>query len=59
MLYIVQRTDVEVFAPAKQIDADYARLLKTAFDSGVEIIVLQVEVTPEGIYLKKNLPVEI
>ena len=59
MLYIVQRTDVEVFAPAKQIDADYARLLKTAFDSGVEIIVLQVEVTPDGIYLKKTLPVEI
>lgn len=59
MLYIVQRTDVEIFAPAAIIDPEYARLLKTAADAGVEVIVLQVEVTPEGIYMKKNLPVEI
>jgi len=59
MLYIVQRTDVEIFAPAKEIDPDYAKVLKQAVDSGVEVVVLQVEVTPEGIYLKKEIPVEI
>jgi len=59
MLYIVQRTDVEVFAPAREIDPEYARVLKHAVNAGVEVIVLQVEVTPEGIYLKKKLPVEI
>jgi len=59
MLYIVQRTDVEVFAPARVIDPEYARVLKQAVNAGVEVIVLQVEVTPEGIYLKKKLPVEI
>jgi len=59
MLYIVQRTDVEVFAPAREIDPEYAKVLKQAVNAGVEVIVLQVEVTPEGIYLKKKLPVEI
>jgi sugar fermentation stimulation protein A len=59
MLYIVQRTDVEVFAPAIEIDPEYAKVLKQAVNAGVEVIVLQVEVTPEGIYLKKKLPVEI
>jgi len=59
MLYIVQRTDVEVFAPAREIDPEYARVLKQAVNAGVEVFVLQVEVTPEGIYLKKKLPVEI
>ena len=59
MLYIVQRTDVEVFAPAIEIDPEYAKVLKQAVNVGVEVIVLQVEVTPEGIYLKKKLPVEI
>lgn len=59
MLYIVQRTDVEIFAPAIEIDPDYAKVLKQAVNAGVEVIVLQVEVTPEGIYLKKKLPVEI
>ena len=59
MLYIVQRTDVEIFAPAIEIDPEYAKCLKQAVNAGVEVIVLQVEVTPEGIYLKKKLPVEI
>jgi sugar fermentation stimulation protein A len=59
MLYIVQRTDVEVFAPATEIDPEYAKALKQAVEKGVEVIVMQVEVTPEGIYLKKKLPVEI
>jgi len=59
MLYIVQRTDVEIFAPAKEIDPGYAKALKLAVNAGVEVIVMQVEVTPEGIYLKKKLPVEI
>lgn len=59
MLYIVQRTDVEVFAPAIEIDPEYAKCLNQAVNAGVEVIVLQVEVTPEGIYIKKKLPVEI
>jgi sugar fermentation stimulation protein A len=59
MLYIVQRTDVEIFAPAIEIDPEYAKALKLAVDAGVEVIVIQVEVTPEGIYMKKKLPVEI
>jgi len=59
MLYIVQRTDVEVFAPAIDIDQEYAKGLKQAVNAGVEVIVFQVEVTPEEIYIKKKLPVEI
>lgn len=59
MLYIVQRTDVEVFAPAKEIDPDYAKILKQAVDAGVEVIVMHAEVSPGKIELTKKLPVEI
>lgn len=59
MLYIIQRSDVEVFAPAEEIDPDYAKLLKEAIRGGVEVIVMQAEVTPERIELKKKLPFEI
>lgn len=59
MLYIVQRTDVEVFAAAIDIDPEYAKVLKQAVKAGVEVIVLQVKVTPEGIFIKKKMPVEI
>lgn len=59
MLYIVQRSDVEVFAPAKEIDPDYAKALKNAMEEGVEVIVMQAKVTPESIKLVQQLPVEI
>lgn len=59
MLYIIQRMDVEVFAPAKEIDLEYARILKQAVVSGVEVIVMQAVVSPEGIELIQKLPVEI
>jgi len=56
MLYIIQRTDVELFAPAMEIDPDYAKALKVAMKAGVEVIPMQALVTPEEIRLTKKLP---
>ncbi|MFO7830142.1 MAG: DNA/RNA nuclease SfsA, partial [Bacteroidales bacterium] len=49
MLYIIQRMDVEIFAPATDIDPEYAKTLKKAYENGVEIIPLQAKVTPSNI----------
>lgn len=59
MLYIIQRSDVEVFAPANEIDPDYAKALKLALNFGVEVIVMQAKVTPEEIKLVRKIPAEI
>lgn len=59
MLYIIQRTDVDTFAPAKEIDPEYAKALKIAYNNGVEIIPMQVLVTPENIELLKEIPFEL
>lgn len=59
MLYIVQRSDVDIFAPAIAIDPDYAQALKTAVQAGVEVLVMQAEVTPLEIRLVRPLPLEI
>ncbi len=59
MLYIVQRSDVAIFAPAAAIDEKYAKLLKEAVEAGVEVIAIQAKVTPEKIELIKKLPFEI
>jgi sugar fermentation stimulation protein A len=59
MLYVIQRTDVEVFAPAKTIDPDYAKTLKLAVEAGVEVIAMQAKVTPEKIELTTKLPIEL
>ncbi|MDG5815141.1 DNA/RNA nuclease SfsA [Chitinispirillales bacterium ANBcel5] len=49
MLYIIQRCDVKLFTPAFSIDPVYAEKLRLAIEHGVEIIPLQVKVTPTGI----------
>jgi sugar fermentation stimulation protein A len=59
MLYVIQRMDVDIFAPAKNIDPEYAKTLKKAFDKGVEIIPIQAKVSPEKIELIKELPFEL
>lgn len=59
MLYVIQRSDVEIFAPANAIDPNYAKLLKEAVNAGVEVIPMQARVTPEKIELTKQLPFEI
>ncbi len=59
MVYVIQRTDVTEFAPAKQIDPKYAQALKEVFNVGVEIIPLQVLVTPEEIKIHKIIPFQL
>ena len=59
MLYIIQRSDVEVFAPAWEIDPVYSETLKHAVNSGVEVIPVMAKVTPETIELGKILPYKI
>jgi sugar fermentation stimulation protein A len=59
MLYVIQRMDVDTFAPAKKIDPEYAKTLKKAYEKGVEIIPVQAKVTPEKIEFIKELPFEL
>lgn len=53
MLYMIQRTDVECFAPAAHIDAAYAKALKFAFVEGVEVIPLKIQVSPLGFEIRE------
>lgn len=44
LLFVIQRTDVDSFAPARHIDPVYAEKLTRAMDHGVEVIPWQVKV---------------
>ncbi len=59
MFYVIQRQDIESFSPAKDIDPNYAKGLKEAYENGVEIIPYMANVTPEGIELLKEVPFEL
>jgi len=59
MFYVIQRSDVSIFGPAWGIDPAYAEALRKAVESGVEVFAYQAKVTPEGIELLKQLPVDL
>jgi sugar fermentation stimulation protein A len=59
MLYVVQRTDVRIFAPARHIDPEYGKALDKAIRQGVEVFAVQARVTPQGIEFHRVLPVEL
>jgi len=59
MVYVIQRADVEKFAPASDIDPDYAKTLKQAYENGVEVYPIRAVVTPERIELGERLPFEL
>lgn len=59
MFYLVNREDVDAFMPAKEIDPQYAELLKEAEKAGVEILVYQTKLSPQEISIKKKLPYDL
>ena len=59
MLYVVQRMDVRIFSPAREIDPAYGKVLDEAIRHGVEVIVVQAHLTPESIEFHRVLPVEL
>ena len=59
MLYIVQRSDVECFAPADEVGPDYVVTLRDVVSQGGEVIVMQAKVIPESIELVGRLPLVI
>ena len=56
MLYVIQRMDVDYFGPARDIDPEYAKALLKVHQQGVEIIPVQVKVSPEKIEYWRELP---
>lgn len=59
MLFVVQRMDVSIFSPAREIDPAYGIALDEAARKGVEILAAQAMVRPDGIGLHRMLPVEL
>lgn len=55
MLYVIQREDVSVFAPAWERDPEYCRLLAEAIKAGVEVLPYQCSLKPTEIMIKKPL----
>jgi sugar fermentation stimulation protein A len=49
MLYFINRSDCDRFAPGDTKDPDYGKLLRTAMQKGLEVLPCRFQVTPKGI----------
>ncbi|MDY6915678.1 MAG: DNA/RNA nuclease SfsA [Candidatus Cloacimonadota bacterium] len=59
IFFLIQRNDGCIFAPATNIDPDYSKLLKKAYQEGVEILPYQAEVTPQKIGIEKKVEITL
>ncbi|HHE54607.1 MAG TPA: DNA/RNA nuclease SfsA, partial [Caldithrix abyssi] len=59
MLFLIQRSDGTIFRPADHIDAEYGRMLRVAFEQGVEILPYQAQVSPEEIKVTKKIDFDL
>ena len=57
MLYLVQRSDTESLALARDIDPVYGAAFDAAHAAGVEMLAYQCQITPEEIVVTTRLPV--
>ena len=51
MLYFINRSDCDTFAPSDRYDPKYGELLREAVSQGVEVLPYRFEITPQGITL--------
>lgn len=58
LVFVVQRPDVDIFKPFREVDPEFAKLLEKANDANVGIHALSIEFNPPGLYLEKeSIPV--
>lgn len=59
VLIIVQMTGCKYFTPNRETHADFADALKEAKSSGVKIIAVECDVTPETLVAKEEIEVRV
>jgi sugar fermentation stimulation protein A len=56
LFFCVQHSGIQSVQVAKHIDPDYAKELKQAMLSGVQILCYDCKISPEKIYINQSLP---
>jgi sugar fermentation stimulation protein A len=57
LIFVVQRSDCERFAPAVDLDPDYAKLFDEYLSAGGEAMALSCRVSQRGVQYLKTLPI--
>lgn len=58
MLYIIQRSDGQIFRPCREIDQKYSQKLQEVYEQGVEILPYVANVSPDEITISHKVDFE-
>ncbi len=56
LLFLVQHSGIQSVSIARDIDPDYAKLLRLALEKGVEVVAFSTKITPHSIILERQIP---
>jgi sugar fermentation stimulation protein A len=59
MLFVIQRMDCDLLAPAADLDPAYAAALASAADAGVEVLAYACAISTEGVEIASRVPVRV
>ena len=59
LLYVIQRTDCDRFGLAEDLDPAYAAAVRKAAAAGVELFAMGTEISPRGITLSEQRPLQL
>jgi len=59
IFFLIQRMDARLFRPADHIDPEYGRTLRRAVRAGVEIMVYDVGISPQGIDIRRAVDYDL
>ncbi|MDY0360401.1 MAG: DNA/RNA nuclease SfsA [Desulforegulaceae bacterium] len=57
VFFLIQRMDAKCFSPADHIDPEYGKLLRKAFEKGVDIVAFDTCLTKNSIEIRENIKV--
>ena len=59
IFFCIQRSDVDSFRPADEIDPKYGELLRQAYEHGVEVIAYRADMSPESVVLAHEVAITL
>ena len=59
VLFVIQMSDVEYFHPNDATDPDFGQALRTAAQSGVQVLAMDCAVTADSMVIRKPVPVRL
>ena len=58
VIFVVQMEEVSYFTPDVERHAEFAKVLKEAFEQGVNVLAYECKVTPQEMYISGEVPVK-